>query len=201
MRKLDTDRGGTEQGAGGFDSIKTEETMNKTATLAACLLFAGPAFAQSVGEKTGVNAVLGVTPATADFVKEAASSDMFEIQSSQLAAQRSDGPTKAFATQMIADHEKTTAEIKSMVTAGTVKADLPSTMLPSHQSMLDKLKGLNGADFTKQYHSDQVTAHKDAVSLYQRYSKGGDNAALKSMTTKTTPILEHHLTMAQDLNK
>lgn len=175
--------------------------MKTAATLAACLLFAAPAFAQSIGEKTGVNSVLGIAPSTADFVKEAASSDMFEIQSSQLAAQRADGPTKAYATQIIADHEKTSAEIKSMVQAGTVKAEIPGAMLPSHQSMLDKLKGLNGTDFTKQYHDNQVTAHKEAVSLYQRYAKGGDNDALKAMAGKTLPALEHHLKMAQDLDK
>jgi putative membrane protein len=175
--------------------------MNRTILAAACVLFAAPALAQSVGEKTGVNSVLGIAPKTEDFVKEAASSDMFEIQSSRLALERSDAPTKAFANQMITDHEKTTAEIKSLVSAGTVKAEIPTAMLPSHQSMFDKLKGLNGADFTKQYHDDQVTAHKDAVSLYQRYSKGGDNDALKGMTSKTVPTLEHHLTMAQQLDK
>jgi Domain of unknown function (DUF4142) len=34
-------------------------------------------------------------------VKEAAVGDIFEIQSSQLAAERADAPTKAFASQMI----------------------------------------------------------------------------------------------------
>jgi putative membrane protein len=45
---------------------------------AAILAFAlgSAAIAQSVGEKTGVNSVLGVAPSTADFVKEAAMSDM-----------------------------------------------------------------------------------------------------------------------------
>jgi putative membrane protein len=177
--------------------------MKKLAALTACLLLAGPAFAQSVGvgEKTGVNSVLGVSPSTDDFVKEAASSDMLEIQSSQLAQQRSDAKTKAFAAQMIADHQKTSNEMKAMIQAGTVKASAPSGMLPAHKSMLDKLTGQNGNDFTKQYHSDQVTAHKQAVSLFQRYAKGGDNDALKSWAGKTVPALEHHLQMAQDLNK
>ena len=53
-------------------------------TLVAILAISG-AQAQSVGEKTGVNSALGVTPTTQDFVTEAAASDMFEIQSSQLA--------------------------------------------------------------------------------------------------------------------
>ena len=36
-------------------------------------------FAQSVGEKTGINSALDISPTTADFVKEAATSDMLEI--------------------------------------------------------------------------------------------------------------------------
>jgi hypothetical protein len=52
-----------------------------------CVLLAGPALAQSAGEKTGVNSVLGISSTTPDFVKEVATSDMFEIQSSKLARQ------------------------------------------------------------------------------------------------------------------
>ena len=52
--------------------------MNKLLLIAACcLLLAGPASAQSVGEQTGVNSTLGISPTTPDFVKEAAISDMF----------------------------------------------------------------------------------------------------------------------------
>ena len=59
----------------------------------------------------------------------------------------------------------------------------------SHQSKVDKLKGLNGADFDKQYGSDQLAAHKDAVDLFERSSKSGDNADLKAWATKTLPPL------------
>jgi putative membrane protein len=167
--------------------------MKKLAIIAICLLFAVPALAQSAGEKSGVNSLLGLSPTTADFVKEAAVGDIFEIQSSQLAAERTDGPTKAFASQMITDHQKTSNELKAMV------QDIPTALDSSHQKMLDKLVGLNSADFTKQYQSDQVNAHKNAVSLFQRYAKGGDNAALKDWAAKMLPDLEHHLQMAQDL--
>lgn len=96
---------------------------------------------------------------------------------------------------MITDHQKTSNELKAMI------QDIPTALDSSHQKMLDKLVGLNGADFTNQYQSDQVSAHKDAVSLFQRYAKGGDNAALKDWAGKTFPELEHHLQMAQDLYK
>ena len=57
---------------------------------------------------------------------------------------------------------------------------VPTALDETHQKMLDKLRGLNGSDFTKQYIDDQVSGHKDAVSLFQRYAKGGRNEKLKS---------------------
>jgi putative membrane protein len=44
-----------------------------------------------------------------------------------------------------------------------------------------------------------VSGHKDAVSLFERYSKSGDNPKLKDWAGKTLPTLRHHLEMAQDL--
>ena len=57
--------------------------MRRFFLLVSCLLLAGPALGQSVGEKTGVNSVLGISPSTPDFVKEVAISDMFEIEFEQ----------------------------------------------------------------------------------------------------------------------
>jgi putative membrane protein len=165
----------------------------------AFVLLAAPALAQSVGEKTGVNSALGITPATADFVKEAAISDMFEIQSSQLAQERGNASEKLFAATMIKDHQKTSDDLKSMVSSGDLKAELPTALNSSHQSKLDKLKALKGADFSSRYDSDQLSGHKDAVSLFERYAKGGDNPKLKDWADKTLPALRHHLEMAQDL--
>jgi putative membrane protein len=183
------------------DEKKAEKSGDAASPTATTTAPASPTVAQSPGEKTGTNSVLGVSPSTADFVTQAAISDMFEIQTSQLALQQSDEPTKAFAKQMIADHEKTSGEMKGMVQGGKVQATLPTALDSTHQGKLDKLKGLKGNDFTKHYHSDQVKAHKDAVDLFQRYAKGGDNSDLKAWAAKTQPALEHHLKMAQDLDK
>jgi putative membrane protein len=47
----------------------------------------------------------------------------------------------------------------------------------------------------------QLSAHKDAVSLFERYAKGGDDPKLKEWVGKTLPTLQHHLQMAQNLGK
>jgi putative membrane protein len=177
--------------------------MKRTAIVLSCLLLATPVLAQSVGEKTGVNSTLGISPSTQDFVTQVAVSDMFEINTSKLAQSKGNPTEKTFAEQMIADHSKTSGELKRLVNAGTNntnKVDVPSQMDSAHQSKYDKLKDLTGADFSSTYASQQVDAHKDAVSLFERYSKGGDNAELKDWAGKTLPALKHHLEMAQKLD-
>jgi putative membrane protein len=184
-------------------NILLEEKMRKLAVSVALAAFiVCPAvWAQSVGEKTGVNSALGVSPSTADFVKEAANSDMLEIASAKLAEDKGNADEKKFAQQMITDHGKTTSELKGLVSNGDVKADIPAAMEASYQSKLDKLRDAKPADFSKDYDSMQVSAHKDAVSLFERYSKSGDNPKLKDWAGKTLPTLRHHLDMAEALEK
>ena len=100
---------------------------------------------------------------------------------------------------MITDHTKTSTELKQLVSRGKVKADVPTVLDSSHQSKLDKLTDASGKDFNSDYASDQVSAHKDAVSLFERYAKGGDNSDLKDWAGKTLPVLKHHLEMAEGL--
>jgi putative membrane protein len=173
--------------------------MKRIALLSAVMLIAGPAFAQSVSEKSGVNSALGISPTTADFVKQVAISDMFELQSNKLAEERGNAAEKAFAAIMIKDHTKTSDELKALVKSGDVKEEIPTSLDSSHQSKLDKLSGYKGADFGSEFKSQQVSAHKDAVSLFERYAKGGENPKLKDWAGKTLPVLQHHWEMAQIL--
>ena len=175
--------------------------MRRLIIALACVLVAGPALAQSAGEKTGVNSALGISPTTADFVKEVAISDLFEIESNKLAQDKGNASQKAFATQMVTDHTNTSTELKGLVSSGKVKAELPTALDSSHQSKLDKLKGESGRRFSLNFNSMQVKAHKNAVWLFTRYARGGDNPDLKNWAGKTLPALKHHLKMAQSLKK
>jgi putative membrane protein len=183
--------------------------MRSLAIVTTCLMLSSSVFAQSsigdkakdVGEKTGVNSVLGVSPTTAAFVTKVAVSDLFEIKASQMAVDKSTGPTKDFATKMVADHTKTSTELKTLLKTKVKDAVVPPEVDKSHQKMLDKLASLNGDDFTKQYQKDQVSAHKSAVSVFERYSKSGDQPDLKAWAGETLPTLQDHLKMAEDLSK
>jgi putative membrane protein len=180
-----------------------EATMKKLAIAGAivALIIMPKSMAQSIGEKTGVNSALGISPSTQDFVKEAATSDMLEIAAAKIAQDKGNADEKKFAEQMIADHTKTTSDLKGLVGNGDVKADIPASLDDSSQKKLDKLLDAKPDDFADTYDAMQVRAHKDAVSLFERYSKSGDNAKLKDWVGKTLPTLQHHLDMAENLDK
>ena len=164
--------------------------MKKRSTLAAgcglfvSLVFVGAAQAQSAQ----------------DFVNKVAISDMFEIQSSQLAlSKQPDKDTKPFAQKMVTDHQKTSKELKSLVDGGKVKVALPSALDSEHEKTLDDLKAKSGKDFDQSYDQIQLKAHRDAVALFEAYAKGGDNSELKGWAANTLPHLKEHLSMAEKL--
>ena len=122
--------------------------------IGACLLFTTPIWAQSTGERSGVNSTFALAPKTSDFVTEVAQSDMFEIESSKLAASKAQGDVKAFANQMVTDHTKTTSELKPLAQA--VHITPPTQMSSDQRSKLDKLRAANGKDFTNLFIDNQV---------------------------------------------
>ncbi len=181
--------------------------MNKLIASSACAVLlltpvlAPLAHAQSVGEKTGVNSTLGIAPTTQDFVTEAANSDILEIAAAKLAEQKGNAEEKKFAGQMVTDHTQTSKDIKGLVDSGDVKATIPVKLDDSSQKKLDELRDSKPEDFSGYYDPMQVSAHKNAVSLFERYAKSGDNPKLKDWAGKTLPTLQHHLQMAESLKK
>ena len=141
-----------------------------------------------------------MTPSTPDFIKNAAIGGMYEIQSSQLADQKSTNPAiKQFAEKMISDHTTADNQLMAAVQSDPSLPAPPTQLDSKHQKMLDKLGKESGADFDKDYVKQQASAHKDTVSLFQKYADKGDNAALKNLAGTTLPELQQHLQSIKQL--
>jgi Domain of unknown function (DUF4142) len=80
------------------------------------------------------------------------------------------------AEMMLADHTKTSTELKSMVRAN-LKAALPTALDDASQKKIAKLRDAKPENFASEYDPMQVSAHKDAVSLFER--NGGEDPKLK----------------------
>ncbi|ARN79763.1 membrane protein [Methylocystis bryophila] len=168
--------------------------MKTSAAILTCLVFALPAYAgTSAMESSGVNSVLNLSPSSQDFVNEAAIADQFEIESGQLAQTKGDASDKTFAQHIITDHQKSYSQLKG------IDPNAPNALDSSKRKMLDELARLSGSDFSKQFRRDQINAHKEAISLFRRYSEKGDNEQLKNFAAKALPELERHLQLADTL--
>jgi putative membrane protein len=162
-----------------------------------CLLAAGASAAQTGGAAKGT-AGRGDTP-DASFVREAAADSTAEVEHGRLATQNaSSADVKQFAQRMVDDHSKANAELKGI--ASTKQLTIPAELTGKHKAMQDKLSKLKGAEFDKAYMAHMVTAHQQAVSLFEREAKTGKDEELKAWAQKTLPTLQEHLKMARDIN-
>jgi putative membrane protein len=148
------------------------------------------------------SAAVAQAPTADKFVSTVAISDMFEIQSGKLAEQKAQNDdVKSFGEQMVEDHTKTSDELKELISDKEMKVELPTTLDDEHQAKLEKLQGLSGAEFDKQYMKTQVNAHQKAVSLFENYAASGDNEDLKEWAEDTLPTLKEHLEEAKEINQ
>ena len=124
------------------------------------------------------------------YVAMAASSDMYEIESSRLALQRSQLPAhRSFAQMMIRDHSNTTAQLTAAARAvGLVP---PAGMLPMHAQLLSQLAASSNFDAT--YHQQQLSAHQMALNLHANYAARGDRQPLRAVAATATPGVRMHL--------
>lgn len=141
-----------------------------------------------------------LTTTSADFVKNAAMSDMFEIMSSKLAVMSgTNTKVKEFGRKMVDEHTKTTRELKAARATDKETMELPTALDAEHQAMIDTLRKQTGAAFDATYKEQQIASHTKAEALMKSFASGGDKPALKAFAAKTAGPVAMHLKMAQTL--
>jgi putative membrane protein len=176
--------------------------MKKLVLAAALCALAAPVHAQTAAPANAdqKNAEQGtVSAATKKFVTDAAMTDMFEIQAGQLALKKADGPAyQDFSQMTILDHTKTSQQLKQMAPS-LQGVQLPLELDSALKAKIDKLSSSSGAAFERQYKTEQVAGHRQAVEMFETYARSGDNAELKRWAAQTLPTLEMHLQHAEAL--
>ena len=150
--------------------------------------------------ETGSGAPMKVT--TSEYVQKAAMGDMFEIESSKLAAQKATNKdVKSFAERMVKDHSATTKTLKEASAKGKAGVSAPTDLDADHKAKLGQLRNASGADFDRQYVNVQIDAHEQALKLHQGYAKNGDNKELKDAADDIADDVEDHLEKIKDIQK
>jgi putative membrane protein len=134
------------------------------------------------------------------FVEKAAVGGIAEVELGNMAQQKAaSDQVKQFAARMVTDHSKANGELKQIASAKGVQ--LPTAPDDKHKKDMDRLQKMSGPAFDKAYMSHMVDDHKHDVSEFKKQADSGRDADLKAFASKTLPVLQQHLQLAQTTNE
>lgn len=135
-----------------------------------------------------------------EFVTRASSSNKFEIAAGAMAVNNaSNVEVKHYGEHMVTDHTAAAVEMQNL--ASNKGWAIPEALQPKEQTNLNKLSGLTGAAFDKEFVNIMVLSHQDAVALFETGASatGVRDADLRAMASAKLPTLKEHLQHAIEL--
>jgi putative membrane protein len=130
------------------------------------------------------------------FVAQASAAGLAEVNLARLALEQSNNAdVKKFAQHLIDDLTKANKELNSL--ADKHRIPPAQTMDAQHQMLMQRLGQLRGEAFDRAFLDAMAKDHKEAISLFERESKDGQDKDLKKFASDTVDTLKHHLDMAE----
>lgn len=133
------------------------------------------------------------------YVQMAGASDQYEIQSSRLVLQTTRNPAlRRFASEMVRDHTKSTADVKRAAMQGRVMAGPPHLDAMGTRNIA-QLRRARGPARDALYVQQQKVAHQKALELQQGYATSGDVRPLMRVASTIVPVVQHHIGMLETM--
>lgn len=133
-----------------------------------------------------------------DFIQEAASGGLMEVELGRYAEQNAVNPrVKNFGAMMVRDHSKANDELKTVASGKNIT--IPAAMDNNHQNKVDELKKKTGADFDKNYMDEMVDDHEKDVDKFKKQAENGQDPDVKAFATKTLEVLLVHQDSAKQI--
>lgn len=179
------------------------------ALLAACNQNESPGQTEPVNKaQDAMSAAVGATSAATlgantveGYVSSAAIGDMYEIQSAQIALDKSQNAgIRELAQTIITDHTAASNKLKAIAPAAAAGVTIPTALDERRQGLIDNLRAATGPAFDAEWISQQVAAHREAVMLHEGFSNKADAPDLATHAAEVLPKIRAHLQTAETLN-
>jgi putative membrane protein len=132
------------------------------------------------------------------FLRAAAAGGIAEVQFGQLATQKGNSEdVKTFGQKMVDDHTTLNKDMESIADSMGVK--LSTHMNKDDQAEYDKLKGLSGDDFDKEYITLMVRDHHHDLREFRLEAANTQDQTLKNAVVKGQKVIHEHLEMVNSL--
>lgn len=128
---------------------------------------------------------------TREFVTEAASGGMMEVELGKLAQEKATNQqVKDFGAMMVKDHGQANEKLKSIAQSKNIQ--LPAAMNEDHQEHVNKLRNLSGQEFDREYVNLMVEDHEEDISKFEDMQSDVQDQELKQWVDSTLPTLRTH---------
>lgn len=134
------------------------------------------------------------------FVDMIATADMTEAHEGQVAenhATRAD--VKDFAKTLVQDHTQAYEQLTELAAKDGIS--IPKGINVARNSEIQQLTRLKGVRFDQQFDRDEIADHQRVLASVKREAAQGQDPDVKAYAAKMIPVLEKHLSLAQQCAK
>jgi putative membrane protein len=163
----------------------------------AFLLTASPVYAQSVGEKTGINQMLDRAPTGSDVLLELHQFDLFQQATTDSSDKRGDDAVKKFAVAQSDAAEKRDKQLAALQKKTHLDITFPDESNVDRSNRLAGLDGAVGEKYLANFYAAQTTEYEAAISLLTRYRERPDNDDIQQFAEKQLSVLQDGLKKLQ----
>jgi putative membrane protein len=131
------------------------------------------------------------------FLKDAIQGSMAEVKLGEL-AQKNGGSAdvKQFGSTLVNDH--TDAMNKASELAKSMDVPVPTEPTAEAQQEYEKLQGMTGAEFDKEFAEHMVQGHEKTIQEFEQQA-GDGSGQVAEYAKATLPTLKQHLETAQNI--
>jgi len=134
------------------------------------------------------------------YLVEAATTDLKEIEIGKLAQQKSSDPDiKAFGKMLEEDHMKSSADVQKLAQLKNIS--LPAALTEDGQKMYKELDEKTGLDFDKKFADMMVDGHQKAIDKMTKASEEASDEEIRVWASNKLPTLTAHLEHAKSLKE
>ena len=132
------------------------------------------------------------------FLRQAVASSMLEVQLSNLAQRKaSSDDVKEFATHLTTDQPKMEEALRSAAEAQGVM--LPTKLPPPEQAVFDRLSGLSGESFDREYIKTVADNHHRDLKEFRSEAASTPDAHLRITVQDETRTVHQHMVAADQI--
>ncbi len=130
------------------------------------------------------------------FLRKAYAGAFFEQKAAQLAEQNaSNDQVKLLAHKIATDHQQSNEQLRQIAAIENVKLSSE----PANAGELEKLSGLKGEAFDKEFVRIMVDFHKSSLPDYLREAKEGKDIAVKQYASQWLLVVQQNLYLSEQV--